>query len=133
MIRFLYPELFLLAIPLAFVWRRSIGARGVTGALRIVLAAVLLTGLAGPQVNLGGKGIDVVVVVDRSRSLPADAHSRIRELIGNIESSLRTGDRVGLVTFGSGAAVERILSEKARLKEYQQQVLPDGSDLNDAL
>lgn len=133
MIRFLYPELFLLAIPLWFVYRRRGRAHGVTGALRIALLVVLLVALTGPEVNLGGQGIDVIVVADRSRSLPAGTESRINELIRNLQSNRRTGDRVGLVTFGSSAAVESVLSEESILKEYRQLILPDGSDLNEAL
>ncbi|HTI49306.1 MAG TPA: vWA domain-containing protein, partial [Planctomycetaceae bacterium] len=133
MIHFLFPELFLLAIPLWFVYWRWGRAHGVTGALRILLLVVLLVALAGPEVNLGGKGIDVIVVADRSRSLPAEAERRIRELIRNLEANRRTGDRVGVVTFGASAAVESVLSEGALLKEYQKEILPDGSDLGDAL
>lgn len=133
MIRFLYPELFLLAIPLWFVYRRWGRADGVTGWLRIAILAVLLFALAGPEVNLGGTGIDVIVVADRSRSMPGDSENRVRELIHNLQSNRRLGDRVGLVTFGTTAAVEGILSEESKLDQYQKQILPDGSDLNEAL
>src|SRR5580765_7936753 len=111
MIRFLYPELFLLAIPMWFAYRRWGRAAGVTGVLRIALLILLLAAIAGPQVNWGGHGIDLLVVADRSRSLPADADQRIRELIDNLHNNRREGDRVGLVTFGSKPAVERVLSE----------------------
>jgi Mg-chelatase subunit ChlD len=133
MIHFQYPELFLLALPLGFAYRRWGSASGVTGGLRILLLLVLLVALTGPRINLGGKGIDVIVVADRSRSLPGDAGPRIRELIHNLETNRHTGDRVGVVTFGSNAAVESVLSERALLKEYQKEILPDGSDLDDAL
>ena len=133
MIRFLYPELFLLAIPIWFAYRRWGWTAGVTGVLRIALLVLLLAAIAGPQVNWGGHGIDVIVVADRSRSLPADADPRIRELIDNIHNNRRTGDRVGLITFGSSPAVESLLSENAKLGTYTKEILPDGSDLAEAL
>jgi Mg-chelatase subunit ChlD len=133
MIRFLVPELFLLAIPIWFVYRRWGRAEGVTGALRVALLVVLLTGLAGPQVNFGGRGIDIIVVADRSRSLPADAEPRIRELIDNLQNNRRPGDRVGLVTFGTKPAVESVLSNESKLQSYVKEILADGSDLNEAL
>src|SRR5438874_169403 len=133
MIRFLYPELFLLAIPMWFAYRRWGRVGGVTGALRIALLALLLAAIAGPQVNWGGHGIDVIIVADRSRSLPADADPRIRELIENIHNNRRKGDRVGLVTFGSKPAVESLLSEESKLASYTKEILPDGSDLAEAL
>ena len=133
MIRFLYPELFLLAIPMWFAYRRWGRAKGVTGGLRIALLVALLLAIAGPQVNFGGHGIDVIIVADRSRSLPADADPRIRELIENIHNSRRKGDQVGLITFGSKAAVENLLSENSKLGSYTKDILPDGSDLSEAL
>lgn len=133
MLRFLFPELFLLAIPLAFVYRRWCWASGMTGALRIATLVVVLVALARPEINLGGEGIDIVVVADRSRSLPANAEANIRELIQNLQNNRARGDRVGIVTFGSAAAVENILSHESKLGEYTKEILPDGSDLNDAL
>src|SRR6185369_7305480 len=133
MLRFLYPELFLLAIPLAFAYWRWGRARGVTGAMRVAILLLLLTALAGPEVNLGGEGIDIVVVADRSRSLPGSADANIRELIQNLQNNRGGGDRVGIVTFGSAAAVESILSHESQLGECTKEILPDGSDLGDAL
>ncbi|MSR57948.1 MAG: VWA domain-containing protein [Planctomycetaceae bacterium] len=133
MIRFLYPELFLLAFPLWFVFRRWGWTQGVTGALRVAILAVLLLALTGPQINLGGEGIDVVVVADRSRSLPAEAEASIFELIRNLQSNRRAGDRVAVVTFGTTPARETYLSNDGLLKEFQKPIQPDGSDLNEAL
>jgi hypothetical protein len=95
MIRFQYPELGLLVIPAWFAYRRWGRVPGVTGWLRLVLAVLLIVGLMGPEMNLGGKGIDVIVVADRSRSMPAAAESNIRELIENLEKN-RVGDRIGI-------------------------------------
>ncbi|HLJ11122.1 MAG TPA: vWA domain-containing protein [Planctomycetaceae bacterium] len=133
MIRFLIPELFLLAIPLWFAYRRWGRAKGATGALRIALLLLLLLAMTGPQVNVGGKGIDLIIVADRSRSLPAEAEPRIRELIENLEARRRAGDRVGLVTFGAKPAVESRLSAESVLTAFTKEILPDGSDLNEAL
>jgi Mg-chelatase subunit ChlD len=133
MIRFLYPELFLLAIPMWFAYRRWGQVAGVTGAIRVALLVVLLVAIAGPRVNWGGHGIDVIIVADRSRSLPADADPRIRELIEIVYHGRRSGDRVGLVTFGSKPAVESLLSEESSLGSYTKEILPDGSDLGEAL
>ncbi len=133
MIQFQYPELFLLAIPLAFAYRRWGAARGFTGVLRITLLALLLLALTGPRWNLGGEGIDIVVVADRSRSLPAKAEESIRALVRDLEKNRKSGDRIGLVTFGSRAEVEHTLSRNSELGAYTREVLPDGSDLNDAI
>ena len=133
LVRFQYPELFLLGVPLWFLFQRWGNTTGATGWLRFVLAARLWLAMTGPEINIGGRGIDVIVVSDRSRSLPTAAHASIRELIQNLENNRRGGNRVGLVTFGARAEIEHPLSEERKTGEYALQIPPDGSDLHDAL
>ena len=132
-IHFQFPELFLLAIPVWFAYRKWGRADGATGVVRLVVLGLLVVALTGPELDLGGRGVDVVVVVDRSRSMPGESAGRIQELIVNLEKGRRAGDKVGLVTFGTQAAIEQILSHEAAFDKYNKEILPDGSDLNDAL
>jgi Mg-chelatase subunit ChlD len=122
-----------LLIPLALFLRPWLARTGLTGGIRFVLVCLLLLALTGPSWNLGGEGIDVVIVADRSRSMPEGADRSILELIKNIETNRGTGDRVSVVTFGSVAQVEHELSQAAALEAYTREVRPDGSDLNDAV
>lgn len=130
---FQYPEVLLLAIPVALAYRQWGRASGVTGWLRVAILAALVAALAGPRMNLGGKGIDVIVVADRSRSMPAAAQNNVLELIHNVERNRKSGDRVAVVTFGTTAKVEHILWDKSELGAYSKDVLPDGSDLADGI
>ncbi len=75
-IRFVYPELFLLALPLGWAYWRWGRAQGSTGVLRGLALALLVFAMTGPLMNLGGEGMDVVVVLDRSRSLPEGSEAR---------------------------------------------------------
>lgn len=133
MVQFQYPELLLLAIPLAFAYRRWGQARGMTGVLRGTLLLLLLLACTGLRWNLGGEGIDIVVVADRSRSLPGKADESIRSFIRDLEKNRKTGDRIGLVTFGSRAEIEHTLNANSEQGAYSRPVMPDGSDLNDAI
>ena len=133
MLQFQYPELFLLAIPFWLALWRWGRAPGVTGWLRAGLVGVLLLACTGPEVNVGGRGLDVIVLADRSRSMPSTAHDNIRELIQNLQRERGPGDRIGVVTFGARAEIEQILSGEAMLDAYMKEVLPDGSDLHDAI
>ncbi|MCC7424616.1 MAG: VWA domain-containing protein [Planctomycetaceae bacterium] len=133
LIRFQYPELFLLGIPLWMLFQRWGQTSGATGWLRFILMTSLLVALTGPEINIGGRGIDVIVVADRSRSLPQAAQDNIKELIQNLENNRRGGNRVGVVTFGSKAEIEHPLSEERKTGEYSLQILPDGSDLSEGL
>jgi Mg-chelatase subunit ChlD/uncharacterized membrane protein len=129
----LFPELLLLLVPLIFlyVWRAR--ARGLGGGVRIA-ALVLITLLAAvPIASIGGRGVDVVAVVDVSRSMPPDSRERGLEIIRLLEDRRRAGDRVGVVVFGRDARIERLLEEHSRLEAYAQRVDDEGSDLGAAI
>ena len=133
MLRFHAPELLLLAIPLALAYLRCGRVRGITGALRVTMLVLLLLAAAGLEWNLSGKGIDVVVVVDRSRSVPDGAQTRYKELINNLQQSRQEGDRIGVVSFGAKSAVESLLASEGTLNQLTHEVQEDGSNLNEAL
>lgn len=130
---FEYPELLLLAVPLWLLYQQQARASGVTGKLRIALLALLLLGLAGPVWKIGGDGLDVVLVIDRSRSMPGSSEERALEIISNVEQERGAGDRLAIVTFGAGAQIEHTLSQTIETSTFAKTVLPDGSDLNDGL
>lgn len=135
--QFEFPELLILAIPVGLLYRRFGQADGMTGWLRMALLVVLLLALSGPQMNLGGRGVDVVVVADRSLSQSAAARENIRELILNLQDHVTTaatsGDRLSLVTFGTDSRVEYELANRISHTEYTKDINPNGSDLNAAL
>ncbi len=123
-----------LVVPVVLWLRPWVRRAGMTGVLRLVALSLLLFALTGPEWNRGGQGIDVVVLVDRSKSMPAGAEASVRELVQNLEKNRRTGDRVGVVTFGRVGMVEHDLSAKAQMEqEFVQPVGTDGSDLNHGL
>lgn len=125
------PELLLAAAPLGLAYRRWGRVRGVTGGLRIALLAVLLLACCGPRWSAGGRGLDVIVVADRSKSMGED--ERLQELIVNLGRQRGQEHRLGVVTFGREARVEQVLSNQAELTEFTREIAPDGSDLEQAL
>ena len=86
-----------------------------------------------PLAPLGGKGVDVVVVADLSRSMPADSRARALEIIKLLEQRRATGDRVGIVTYGREARIERLPEEFGEAGAFVQEVDRDGSDLGGAI
>lgn len=137
MIRFEFPELFLLAIPLGFLFRRFGYVKGATGWLRGGVLTLLLLAMTGPRLNVGGRGLDVIVVADRSRSMSAQSAANIQELILNLQnditSRVATGNRLGLVTVGSQAHIEYDLTDRMRQTGFVKVINADGSDLNDGI
>jgi len=130
---FLYPGLLLLVVPLLFLYFWRGRASGLGGLVRVgaLLAIALLA--SGPLARLGGKGVDVVVVADLSRSMPAESRARTLEIIRLLEQRRATGDRVGIVTFGREARIERLPEEFGEAADFVQEIDRDGSDLGGAI
>jgi len=129
----LYPELLLLIVPLLFVyfWRARSPALG--GFTRVLMLLVAVSIAAVPLAPLGGKGVDVMIVADLSRSMPGDSRGRALEIIKLLEERRTSGDRVGIVTYGREARIERLPEEFGEAGGFVQQVDPDGSDLGGAI
>jgi Mg-chelatase subunit ChlD/uncharacterized membrane protein len=129
----LFPELLLIVVPLLCLlfW---LGRIPVPGSIVRVIVIVLLTLLAAvPIAPLGGRGVDVIVVADLSKSMPADSRERAIEVIRLLESRRETGDRVGIVTYGREARIERLPREGGQTTSFVQEIDPDGSDLGGAI
>jgi len=129
----LYPELLLLLVPLLFFYFWRGRSPGLGGLVRLLILATLAFLAAMPLAPLGGKGVDVVVVADLSRSMPADSRTRELEIINLIEKRRAAGDRVGIVTYGREARIERLPEEFSQAGAFVQEVDADGSDLGGAI
>jgi Mg-chelatase subunit ChlD len=130
---FTLPQALVLLLPLGlFLWKR--GQRpGPPMVLRWALLLLGVGALAGPELVLRDAGSDVVVVVDRSRSMPPDSGRVASELIGLLETQRRTGDRVGVISFGREARVEHPLSEAGRFGGFTRPVDGEASEVGAAL
>jgi hypothetical protein len=112
MIHFVHPEVFLLAVPGA-VWLLRCG-RGLAvevHALRFVLFALLLAVLAEPFRATATAGRDLLLLVDRSRSVGELGWRRAGELAQDAMAAAEPGDRIGVLSFGRRVAVEVPLTE----------------------
>jgi hypothetical protein len=129
----LFPELLLLIVPLRFVyfWRARVSALG--GAVRIAILMLVTLIAAVPLAPLGGKGVDVVIVADLSRSMPGDSRARALEIIKLLEQRRSSGDRVGIVTYGREPRIERLPQEFGETSTLIQSIDGDGSDLGGAI
>ncbi|NQT85611.1 VWA domain-containing protein [bacterium] len=130
---FANPYVLLLGIPVAALFRRVCAKRKMLLALQIAVVALLLLCLAGPRLRLAEKGTDLIVVADRSLSMPPEAAERMKELVGIAGEGRGRGDRLGVVTFGQGAQVQMLPSETDAPAVDAKPTAPHASDLRDAL
>jgi hypothetical protein len=129
----LFPELLLLIVPLLFVYFWRGRSPALDGYVRVLILALLVLLAAVPVAPLGGKGADVVVVADLSRSMPGDSRARVLEIITLLEQRRAAGDRVGIVTYGREPRIERLPEEFGEAGAFVQEVDHDGSDLGGAI
>jgi Mg-chelatase subunit ChlD len=132
-VEFLFPGLLLLIVPLLVVYWWRGRSPGIGGIVRVTVLSGIAILAAVPLAPIGGKGVDVIVVIDRSRSMPAESGVRALEIVKLLEARRATGDRVGIVTFGREPRIERLPAEFGETAEFVQEVDRDGSDLGGAI
>ena len=107
----LWLALLVLIIPAYLLARRSIGGLSplkthVTFALRAVVIFLLALSLARPTWMKQGEGLTVMVVLDRSRSVPHVVQQQALEYLRQAtEIDRKPEDRLGIITVGGNAAI----------------------------
>lgn len=129
---FLEPYYLALLIPLAFAFRHFLPPPGWRRWLRFAVLVFLVLALARVSVRLPRRGGTLVVLADRSASMPADASEIEQEVIRRLEASRGGGDRLAVVAFGRRAAVE-LRPGAGKLQRFTADVGAERSDLASAL
>ncbi len=107
MFLFLRPIWFLLLLPfLALHLARPLPTRWLA-ALRALVILGLVCGLARPALRLPSRHGTLVVLADRSASMPPGASRIEQRLIARITRAMTSSDRLGVVAFGARAVVEQ--------------------------
>lgn len=106
--------LVLLAVPAYVLARRSIGGLSplkthVVFALRAIVIALLAMALARPSWMQRGEGLTVMLLVDRSRSVPYELQGLVEEYLrAAIRVDRGRQDRLGIITFARDATITKL-------------------------
>src|SRR5215469_547740 len=103
----LHPIWLFLAIPLAlslWLWRMPSRLLLVLRSLTLLL---LLLALCGVVLRLPSRAGVIVVVADRSQSMPPGSAATQKEAIDLLQKAMGPDDRLAVVSFGRTAAVEQ--------------------------
>ena len=128
----LQPIWLLLFIPLIIslrVWKMpSPLLRG----LRLAILSLILLAMCGLAVKLSSRTGNVVIVADRSQSMPPDSGARQKEAIDLIQSAIQSDANLAVVSFGRVAAIEQS-PQSGKFIGFVSEVDSDASDLNGAI
>ncbi len=128
----LEPVWLLLAIPLLTVlWMYPLSSR-LQNILRSIAIVLSLLALAGLSLRLPSRAGTVVVVADRSLSMPPGSAVSQKEAIDLLHRSMGPKDRLAVVSFGETAAIEHA-PEQGKFAGFTHEVGGDASNLADAL
>jgi len=131
-VTFTYPWAAALLLPAALAWWAWCH-NGHGRWWRAALLLLVVLAATGPELAWGRGGADVVLVLDRSSSMPEAERNRQDELMRLAGDQRRGGDRLAVVAFGSRAAVVQGPQASARPKLSEAPVPDTGSELGAAL
>lgn len=126
------PFWLVLAIPAAMLlWLWPLPSRALN-LLRAVALAAVVAALCGLAVSLPIRSGTVVLVADRSLSMPTGSQSQQKEAADLIHAAMESGNQLAVVSFGEKAAVERS-PESGRFAGFSTEVGGEASNLADAI
>ncbi len=135
--RFAHPLALTAAVVLPWIWwvaarkRPRVDRRYI--AWRAATAVLALFAAAGLAVSTGDAPMTTVVGLDRSASISVRTHERALHRLNAMRSTMRSGDRLGLVSFGADAAVEWRPLDAAHQGAVRATVADSGTDIGAAL
>lgn len=126
------PHWLLLILPALWVmFRIRMPARKIL-LLRLIILILVLSALAGAQLKLPGRDGMILVVADRSLSMPANSDERVKETLELLKRQMPPNARLGLVSFGARAKVE-MSPARSSFSGFASEIDNEASNLADAI
>lgn len=128
-----YPEFLLLLIPLFWFYRQKLREDGVIGWIRILLLLLCVLALTRPSWEKEGESRNLILLIDRSASLPPGSPKTTKELLKLVRENQGPNDKIGIVTFGQGSTLEAFPSHNPAFSEFYMAEGQPASDLAEGL
>lgn len=129
---FAEPALLFAALPLLWL-AAQLPAHGSVRLLRAALALVAALALAGPRCERDADGATLLVLVDRSRSMPGSIEREAEEWIARAEGARGADDQLLVIEFGGEARIAHDSRVEGRFRGFQPFAAREESDLHRAL
>ena len=131
------PELLVLLATLPwFWWSAARSARRPTRRavlLRSAIALLVVLAAAGTSIAVRDGRLTVMYALDRSDSITSRGQAQALARINAWSETMRSGDKAGIVVFGSGPVLERAPVDRLRVPEITSAVSVSGTNLSAAL
>lgn len=130
---FSWPWWLALILPLGillWLWR---GPRRLLTVLRFAMLVLAVLALADPHLLLPRKSGMVVVIADRSYSMPPEAERQQDEAVRLVASEMGDDQQLAVVSFGQAWAVEHVAGKGQYEGVAKSQVGGDASELGEAV
>ena len=131
---FVYPWLIVAILP--FFWLVLSKRKDFSSSTLIIRSAILLLigiALGQPSCILGEEGFDLIILVDRSQSMPSDINQRAIEVIALLENDMTPKDRIAVLSVTERVILEKDFSSTARFQGFQVAQDQHGSRLDSGL
>ncbi|MCP4710091.1 MAG: VWA domain-containing protein [Planctomycetes bacterium] len=126
------PIWLLLALPMAavlMIWKMP--SRNML-ILRISILVLLILAMSQLALLLPSRAGTVIVVADRSLSMPADSSDRLKEAYDLLQDQMSPRDQIGVVSFADTVVTEK-LPETTDFGGFVAELNSNGSNLNQAI
>ncbi len=107
MMYLIQPVWLVLIIPFGLLLYLLRMPTGILTLLRGLVITLVILAMSRPVIQITSSGGTVVVVADRSKSMPADSTERQEELIKILASAMGRKNQVAVVSYGARALVEQ--------------------------
>ena len=124
--QFTHPQ-WLLLLPLAWGWviwlviksdvQTAAWRRWLALGVRLVVTLLVVLAAAGVQWKKPQEGVNVFFLLDRSESIPSEQQEAARKLANRFAEDRKKSDKMGLLVFGTDAALESTAAAQVDLKD----------------
>jgi Ca-activated chloride channel family protein len=101
--------------------------------LRLLIALLLIFGLAGLELKRPSNKLSVVFLVDHSDSVPAEARQLELNYVRDALQHMKSADKAAVILFGGDALVERPFSNSKDVDAFTSKVISIQTDLAEAI
>lgn len=126
------PVWLILLLPLAVFYSLRRPGDPASRCLWLTMVAGVILGMTSPVLQIPSRRGTVIVVADRSQSMPRGSQAAQQQWIGLLGKSMPNGDRLGVISVGGKACVETV-PQAAEFPGFSGDVDPCHSNLSEGL